>query len=146
MLKKIFVTLALVAACALVLTACGGGSDNTAASNSNAAPANANKTSTTSTPTTTSSPTTTNSPTTTASGDKIGVPECDDFLAKYEACLTGKVPEAARPQFKSAVEQWRTSWRKLAENPQTKAGLVQACKAAKEQSAAAMKSTYGCEF
>ena len=30
--------------------------------------------------------------------DKIGVAECDDFIDKYEACITGKVPEAARAQ------------------------------------------------
>ena len=140
MLKKIFVPLALVATCALLLTACGGGSNNaTTTSNNSSAPTNANKTSTTSTPTTT------NSPTTTATGDKVGVPECDDFLAKYEACVTGKVPEAARPQFKSAVEQWRTAWRKAAETPEGKAGLAQGCKAALEQTKVSMKS-FNCEF
>jgi len=140
MLKKIFVPLALVAACALLLTACGGGSNNSAGSNNGSAPANANKTSTTSTPTTTSSPTTT-----AASGDKVGVPECDDFLAKYEACLTGKIPEAARPQFKAALEKYRIDWRKDAEDPQKKAGLAQGCKAALEQTKVSMKS-FNCEF
>lgn len=140
MLKKILASLSLVAVCALLLTACGGGSNTATTSNNSSAPANANnKTSTTSTPTTTSSPTTA------AAGDKIGVPECDDFLAKYEACVTGKVPEAARPQFKSAVEQWRASWRKTAETPEGKAGLTQACKAAMEQTKVSMKS-FNCEF
>ncbi|HKC66153.1 MAG TPA: hypothetical protein VKB86_21085 [Pyrinomonadaceae bacterium] len=141
MLKKIFFPLALVAAFALVLTACGGGSNNATTSNNSSAPANtSNKTSTTSTPTTTSSPTTK-----AETGDKVGVPECDDFLAKYEACVTGKVPEAARPQFKAALEQWRTSWRKTAETPEGKAGLTQACKAALDQTKVSMKS-FNCEF
>ncbi len=85
--------------------------------------------------------------TTTASstGDKIGVPECDDFIAKYESCVSTKVPEVARAQYKSAVEQWRASWKKLADNPQTKGSLAAACKQAAEQQNAALKS-FGCSF
>jgi hypothetical protein len=81
----------------------------------------------------------------TASGEKIGVPECDQFITAYDACVTSKVPEVARAQYKTAIEQWRTSWRKLAENPQTKATLAAACAQAKEQANTSMKS-YGCTF
>jgi hypothetical protein len=70
------------------------------------------------------------------------VAECDEFIAKYEAC-TGKVPEIAREQYKAAVAQWKSSWKKLAENPQTKGSLVAACKQAAEQQTAAWKM-YGC--
>ncbi len=80
-----------------------------------------------------------------ASAEKIGVPECDDFIAKYEACVSDKVPEASRAQYKSAVAQWRASWKKLAENPATKGTLTAACKQAAEQQAAALKA-YGCTF
>jgi len=80
-----------------------------------------------------------------SSGEKIGVPECDDFLAKYDACVSSKVPEVARAQYKNALAQWRESWRGLAQNPQTKAKLASACKQAAEQQAAALKS-YGCGF
>ena len=38
---------------------------------------------------------------TTASTGKIGVPECDDYLAKVDACVSGKVPEAARAAYKA---------------------------------------------
>jgi hypothetical protein len=91
---------------------------------------------------------TTGTPVTTTpagSGDKIGVAECDDYLAKYEACLTTKVPEAARAQFNSALAQTRSSWRQIASTPQGKAGLAQACKMAVDQTKTAMKP-YGCEF
>ena len=77
--------------------------------------------------------------------EKIGVPECDDFIAKYDACVSSKVPEAARAQYKSAVAQWRASWKKLAENPATKGTLAAACKQAAAQQAAALKS-YGCSW
>lgn len=93
-----------------------------------------------------STATSTSTPATVApSGDKIGVPECDDFIAAYDACVSSKVPETARAQYKSAIEQWRTSWRKLAENPNTKATLAQACKQSAEQARAQMKM-YDCTF
>ena len=93
---------------------------------------NSNKTTTTSTPATT----------TTTAGDKIDIPECDEYIAKYEAC-SGKVPEAGRAAYKSALDQTRASWKKLADNPQTKASLAAACKQATEQQSAAWKA-YGC--
>lgn len=80
-----------------------------------------------------------------ASGDKVGIPECDDFITAYDACITDKVPETARAQYRTGIEQWRSSWRKMAENPQTRASLVAACKQSAEQTAIAMKS-YGCKF
>jgi hypothetical protein len=80
-----------------------------------------------------------------SSGEKIGVAECDNFIAAYDACVSGKVPEAARAQYKTAIEQWRTSWRKLAENPTTKSTLAAACKQSAEQARTQMKA-YGCTF
>jgi len=79
-----------------------------------------------------------------STGEKIGEPECDNFIAKYDACLS-KVPEVARAQYKNALAQWREQWRGLAQNPQTKTTLVSICKQAAEQQATALKS-YGCGF
>ena len=76
------------------------------------------------------------------SGTSVGVPECDDFLAKYDSC-TSKVPEMVRAQYENAGKQMRDQWKKLAENPQTKGTLAAACKQAVEQQAAAWKM-YGC--
>ena len=83
--------------------------------------------------------------TTASSGEKVGIADCDDFIAKYEACVTGKVPEAARAQYKAGVEQWKTSWRQLAANPQTKATLAGVCKQAFETARTSMKS-YNCTW
>jgi len=77
-----------------------------------------------------------------STGDKIGVPECDEYIAKYEACA-GKVPESGRAAYNSALDQVRASWKKLAANPATKASLAAACRQATEAQAAAWK-TYGC--
>jgi len=125
----------LTTAVALVLFACAK-TENTSNSNSNSNKAAAPSTGTSGTSTTS---------TTASAGDKIGVPECDDFIAKYESCVTGKVPEMARAQYQSAVKQWKESWKKLAENPQTKGTLAAACKQAREQQEAALKS-FGCTF
>src|SRR6185369_17845418 len=62
--------------------------------------------------------TTTN--TSASTGDKIGIAECDTFLTNYETCVTTKVPEAARASYKTAIANWRTSWKKLADDPRTK--------------------------
>ncbi|MDT7688806.1 MAG: hypothetical protein QOE46_1565 [Acidobacteriota bacterium] len=122
-----------------VMLACGGGDNantantanvtNTAANNRNAA-ANTSAA---------------NTSTASTSGDKIGVPECDDFIAKYEACVNGKVPEAARATVKTSLETWRNSWKELAKTAQGKAGLAQACKAASDQAKASMNA-YGCSW
>jgi len=122
----------LSTAVALVLFACSK-SENTSNSNTNSSNTAQKSTGTSTTSTTAST------------GKKIGVQECDDFIAKYEACVSGKVPEMARAQYQSAVKQWKESWKKLAENPQTKGSLAAACKQAREQQEAALKS-FGCTF
>ena len=90
----------------------------------------------------TAAPTTTTSA---SSSQKVGVAECDAFIAAYEACVNDKVPAAARAQFNSSLAQWRKSWHDLAANPQTKPTLVQACKSTLEQARQSMKA-YGCTF
>ena len=120
--------LVLSLVCGLVLLAC---SKTETTNNSN----------TNSTGSTTDKPATATTPAST-SGASIGVPECDDFLAKYDSC-TGKVPEMVRAQYENAGKQMRDQWKKLADNPQTKGSLAAACKQAVEQQATAWKM-YGC--
>jgi hypothetical protein len=139
MLRKVLPILCIVAVS--ILIGCGGSADNANAGNVNRA--NANRATTTTTNAAPANTATTNS--TSAAGEKIGVAECDDFIAKYDACVTGKVPESARAQFNASIKQWRDSWRTLAANPQTKGTLAQACKTAVESARTSMKS-YGCEF
>ena len=128
MLTKLSLFLCVI--CAIVLVGCAKSETNNNG--------NANKAATT-----TTTPASTTS--TTASANKIGVPECDEYIAAYDACVSGKVPEVARAQYKAAFEQLRTSWKKLADNPQTKPSLAAACKQATEQARTAMK-TYNCTF
>jgi hypothetical protein len=117
----------------LLLVACG---KTEVTVNHNSAASPATKASPASTPATT---------TASSTGESIGVPECDNFIAAYDACVSSKVPEAARAQFKTSVQQWRTSWRQLAANPSTKATLAGVCKQAAEQAKVSMKA-YNCTF
>ena len=136
MLKKSLLILCVLSA-AILIGCSTTGNTNSTTTNSNSS-SGSTAASTPSTPATTTT-------TTASAGDKIGVPECDDFIAKYDACVSAKVPEMARAQFQGAVKQWKDSWKKLAENPATKGSLAAACKQAKEQQEAALK-TYGCTW
>src|SRR3989440_5014470 len=111
--------------CAAILIGC----SKTEMSNSNSTANNYNKS-------------TASSGTTASSGDKVGIPECDDYIAKYESC-TPKVPEAVRANYKGALDQMRASWKKLAADPATRGSLAAACKQATETAAASWKA-YGC--
>jgi len=75
--------------------------------------------------------------------EQIGVPECDAFIAQYDACISNKVPESSRAQYKAAVNQWRTAWKKIADNPETRRSLANACQQAARQQEISLKA-YGC--
>ena len=78
-----------------------------------------------------------------ATAGAIGIPECDNYLTKYEACVSSKVPESARDALRQGLEQTRTAWRSAASNDATKASLGAACTQAHEAAKAAL-SAYGC--
>jgi len=63
-----------------------------------------------------------------ASGDSVGVAECDDYLTKLQACL-GKMPAAAKPAMEQSFKQSREAWKAAAATPAGKAQLKITCKA-----------------
>lgn len=75
----------------------------------------------------------------------IGVPECDDYINKYEKCVTENVPEAARDSLKSALDQSYDAWKQSASTPQGKSALASGCKAALDAAKQSM-GAYGCEW
>ncbi|WP_439573259.1 hypothetical protein [Phreatobacter sp.] len=77
--------------------------------------------------------------------DQIGIPECDRFISRYEACVTTKVPATHRVTFSQQVAQLRTSWRALAENPDNRAQLEQICRTQGAQMRRGLEP-FGCEF
>jgi hypothetical protein len=74
-----------------------------------------------------------------------GVAACDDFLKKYEACLTSKIPAAQKVTFQGQLDQMRKAWSDAAKAPGAKATLETSCKQSAEQMKTAM-SGFGCSF
>ncbi|QDZ09899.1 hypothetical protein [Devosia ginsengisoli] len=77
--------------------------------------------------------------------EPIGIAACDDFLTKYEMCVTDKIPAAQQDAFKGQIEQLRSGWISLAANPQTKPTLEAACVTSAEQMKTAV-AAFGCAF
>ena len=138
MTTKLISLFAVCVLLSLVMLACGGAENTNTAANANAVATNANTKAA-------ATPAATPAGTTASAGEKIGVAECDDFIAKYEACVSGKVPAAQQATFKSSIETWRKSWRDLAANPQTKGTLAAVCKSSLDQAKASLAS-YGCTW
>jgi hypothetical protein len=83
---------------------------------------------------------------TTASAQSLGVAACDEFIVKFEACAK-KQPEAQTAQLNQAITQMRTGWKALADNPQTKPALEQACKQVTEAMKPQLNAApYSCGF
>ena len=80
-----------------------------------------------------------------ATGGDTGVPECDEYLTKYETCLNEKVPAVARTQMQESFKKTRETYKTLASNPATKSGMAMGCKQALETAKTAMGS-YGCTW
>lgn len=112
----------LAVPCVLILcaAACGGGASKTDA------PAAAATASTSTTP-------------------EFGVKECDEYLAKYSACVSAKAPEASRAALAQALEQSKASWKAAASTPEGRQSLVTVCTQAMTAAKASM-SVYGCEW
>jgi len=85
--------------------------------------------------------------TTAPAGDSVGVAECDEYIKKYEACLTKIAKDApqAQPGLKTAFEAQRKAFKDAAANPQSKATLASTCKQAID-TAKASTSAYACTW
>ena len=110
-----------------VAAACSGGSSEKAPSSSAAAQAPA---------TTAAAP---------AGAAQFGVPECDEYISKYLACIDSKMPEAGRAMARQSLDQTKAQWKQAASTPGGKAGLATGCKAATDAARTSM-SAYGCSF
>ena len=131
---------AVVCATAFIIAACGGAGTNTAANTA------ANK-SNTAVATNTAPANTTAKTDVAPAGDSVGVAECDEYIKKYEACLTkiaAKNPQVEGPM-KTAFEAQRNGFKTAASTPQGKATLATACKQAID-TAKASTSAYACEW
>ena len=76
-------------------------------------------------------------------GASVGVPECDEYINKYTACLKDKMPEASRGAMEQGLNTMKDAWKKAAETEAGKAGLANACKMAMDAAKNSMKQ---CEW
>src|SRR4029078_1088582 len=69
----------------------------------------------------------------------------DDFLTKYDTCVTSKLPEAQRATYKAQLDQTRKAWLDMAKNPSAKPAMEQSCKQTSDAMKASVQS-FGCSF
>ena len=119
---------------ALGLIACSGGGGQSAATPPPATAATAAPAATTASPAAAA-----------AGASEFGVPECDDYIKKYLACIDSKVPESARAMVRQGLDQTKASWKQAASTPEGKQGLAMGCKQATETAKSAM-AAYGCSW
>jgi hypothetical protein len=81
---------------------------------------------------------------TTTQTSEFGVPECDDYIKKYSACVS-KLAPAAQAASRQALDQSRAAWKQAAATEQGKAALASSCKAASDAAAPSMRAQ-GCTW
>ena len=74
---------------------------------------------------------------------RTGVSECDDYLAKYEACLAAKVPASAHAMLRQSLDATRAGWNQVLATPGGKDALKTSCVAARDATRASLQA-YGC--
>jgi len=127
-----FIAIAAALCFAILSFGCGGAATNTTTNKPANASNTANTTTTTSSTTTTTAPANTETAKADSTEPATGVPECDEYIKKYEACLTtiaAKNPQIA-PSMKTTFEAQRSGYKTAASTPQGKAILVNTCKQA----------------
>lgn len=80
-----------------------------------------------------------------ARSQSTGIAACDDFLQKYDTCVTSKLPEAQRATYKTQLDQTRKMWVDMAKNPSAKPAMEGSCKQTMEAIKASLQS-FGCSF
>jgi hypothetical protein len=80
-----------------------------------------------------------------AQAQSTGIAACDDFLTKYDACVTSKIPEAQRAMYKTQLDQTRKTWIDMSKNPTTKATMEATCKQTVDATKPSL-TALGCTF
>ena len=80
-----------------------------------------------------------------AQAQSTGIAACDDFLTKYDACITSKLPAAQRATYQAQLDQTRKAWIELVKNPATKATAEATCKQTVDALKTALQG-FGCTF
>ena len=76
---------------------------------------------------------------------EFGVKECDEYIAKYSACVSAKAPEASRAAMAQALDQSKAAWKAAASTPEGRQSLAAMCTQALTAAKTSMQ-VYGCEW
>jgi hypothetical protein len=77
--------------------------------------------------------------------DFVGVPECDEYIERYAACLKDNVPAAQRALMAKSLKTMRSAWKKAAYTDVGRRGLARACKTALSTARKTM-SAFKCDW
>ena len=80
-----------------------------------------------------------------AHAQSTGIAACDEFLQKYDTCVTSKLPEAQRATYKAQLDQTRKMWVDMAKNPSAKSTMEGTCKQTMDAIKTSLQS-FGCSF
>ena len=80
-----------------------------------------------------------------ARAQSTGIAACDEFLQKYDTCVTSKLPEAQRATYTAQLDQTRKMWVDMAKNPSAKSTMEGTCKQTTDAIKASLQS-FGCSF
>ncbi len=77
----------------------------------------------------------------------VGIPECDEYLFKFQRCMDEKAPASHRSTLESTFETLRDSWAKAADqaNDRARQALGATCKSMLVQVSRAL-AFYGCSW
>jgi hypothetical protein len=76
---------------------------------------------------------------------EIGVPECDEYVEKYMACISEHVPEEASTELLEAFKASQQAWAQAAEHEGARETLAETCSQALAAAQASMQA-YDCEW
>ena len=76
----------------------------------------------------------------------FGLPECDGFLVKYQACMEERIPADQRGRFEDELRENRTRWWQLTEMQQGTVAVGLACRIFAQSKKTDLAVDYGCEF
>lgn len=76
----------------------------------------------------------------------FGVPDCDNYIKKYMACVDGKVTEGQKAALMEQFAANQTKWRALSTMREGAVALSLACRAANQKAKEELAVEYGCEF
>jgi HPt (histidine-containing phosphotransfer) domain-containing protein len=81
----------------------------------------------------------------TGEAEEIGVPECDQYIRRYEDCLMQKVPPTRQADLRATLDDEKRRWHAAMIDGASKETLAQQCRSAASLARTKM-SDYGCEF